>query len=302
MTTLDNWIAGARPKTLPAAIAPVILGSALAIWESKFSFVISILALVVALALQVGVNYANDYSDGIRGTDTDRVGPVRLVGQGLVAAKTVRMAAFTAFAVGSVAGLLLTIISGFWIFIPLGALAVLSAWFYTGGSRPYGYAGFGEVFVFIWFGLAAVLGTMYAQTAYLTGMGWVLAIGSGGFACAMLMVNNIRDMPKDAIANKLTLAVRLGDYRARWVYVVLAWFGLGGSVFIAVSWFLGDYRDWPLAAAAGAIVSIMAQRPARAVINGAAGAALIQVLADTGRAQMAWSVITALGLISAALM
>lgn len=301
MSSLQNWIAGSRPKTLPAAIAPVMLGAALASWEKQFNLSYALLALIVALALQVGVNFANDYSDGIRGTDHDRVGPLRLVGSGLIEAKEVKQAAFLMFGIAMVAGLLLTWLSGFWIFIPIGALAVISAWFYTGGSRPYGYMGLGEIFVFVWFGLAAVLGTMYAQTGYITALGIVLAVGSGGFACAMLMVNNLRDMPKDAIANKLTLAVRLGDYRARWLYVVLVWFGLGGSVFIAVSWFLGDYREWPLIAASGAIVSVLAHRPGRAVLNGADGAALIPVLADTGRAQMAWSAITALALFAASL-
>lgn len=301
MSQLQLWIAGARPKTLPAAIAPVLLGSALAIWESAFIPLYSFLALLVALSLQVGVNYSNDYSDGVRGTDTDRIGPVRLVGQGLMPAHKVKYGAFFAYGIGMLAGLALTWLSGYWVFIPIGALAVLSGWFYTGGKNPYGYLGFGEVFVFVWFGLAAVLGTLYAQTGYLTGLSWIMAIGSGGFACAMLMINNLRDAPKDAVANKRTLAVRLGDYRARWIYVVLVWFGLGGSVFIAVSWFLGDYAQWPLQAASGAVVSIMAHRPGRAVLNGADGAALIKVLADTGRAQLAWSTITALGLIAAAL-
>jgi 1,4-dihydroxy-2-naphthoate octaprenyltransferase len=170
MATREQWIEGARPLTLPAAVAPVLLGSAIAKFEGSFNPIIAILALIVSLALQVGVNYANDYSDGIRGTDANRVGPVRLVGQELASPTEVQRAAFISFGLAAVAGLGISVISDLWILIPVGLLSILAAWFYTGGKNPYGYAGFGELFVFVFFGLVAVVGTTFAQTGFIS---WV---------------------------------------------------------------------------------------------------------------------------------
>ncbi len=293
---ISKWISGARPRTLPAAMAPVLIGSAIAFWEDGFSASIALMALVVALALQVGVNYANDYSDGIRGTDNSRIGPVRLVGQGLATAKSVKHAAIISFTVAAFAGLMMTLITQIWWFIPIGALAVLSAWFYTGGKNPYGYAGFGEVFVFIWFGLVAVIGTAYAQTQNISITTIAYAIGAGAFACALLVVNNLRDIPSDMQVGKKTLAVRLGDSKTRFLYVALVWLGFASNVFIA---FLAlNNSTLPIWSGTGAISALAAHVPGRAVINKASGKELIPVLVGTGRAQMVWAVVTSFAIVS----
>lgn len=229
------WVHGARPRTLPAAVVPVAVGTAaiapdVVWWRAAVT-------LVVAVALQVGVNYANDYSDGIRGTDASRVGPARLVGGGMVAPAAVRQAAFGAFAVAAVAGLVLAIAVAPWL-IAVGLACIVAAWYYTGGKRPYGYAGLGEVAVFVFFGLVATAGTAFVQTEELTGLAVVAAVPVGLLASALLMANNLRDIPQDRAAGKRTLAVRLGDRRAAWFYVflVVAALTVGLIMSVTLSW------------------------------------------------------------------
>lgn len=287
MTTSAQWIAGARPKTLPAAIAPVLVGTALA--GAAWIPARAALALVVALALQVGVNYANDYSDGIRGTDHTRVGPVRLVGQGLAPAHRVRTAAFLAFAVAAMAGLVLVAISDHWWLLAVGAASIAAAWLYTGGPRPYGYAGLGEVFVFIFFGLVPVLGTLYVQTGEVDLRSWLAAIGVGALACAILVTNNLRDIPTDREVGKRTLAVRLGDTHTRQLYVLLI--VLAFTVVIALA-AIGD--PWILL---GLLAAAWAVRPVRVVTSGARGPDLIPALIATGRLVIVYAITVSLGLV-----
>lgn len=281
------WIAGARPRTLPAAIAPVVIGTALA--GASWMPLHALLALVVALALQVGVNYANDYSDGIRGTDRTRVGPVRLVGQGLVPAKVVRAAAFACFGIAAVAGLLLVGLTGHWWLLLVGASAIAAAWLYTGGPRPYGYAGLGEVFVFVYFGLVPVLGTLYVQTDTIT-LGAVSAsVGVGSVITAILVTNNLRDIPTDAKSGKHTLAVRLGDARTRRTFV-----GLIVVSYLAVIAMAFGPSLWPLLAFASIPWAI---KPWRIVMGGATGRDLIPALASTGSLVVAYALTLSLGLV-----
>ena len=229
MATAAQWIEGARPRTLPAAVAPVLAGTGIAAWYDHEVWWRAALALAVSLLLQVGVNYANDYSDGIRGTDDDRVGPLRLVGSGLAQPKAVKAAAFTAFGAAAVVGLVLAISTSWWL-VALGAVSILAAWYYTGGKNPYGYLGLGEVMVFVFFGLVAVMGTVYVQGEELPGIGWLPAVGVGAIACAILVANNLRDIPTDTIAGKRTLAVKLGDARTRIFYVLLTSTAFGALV------------------------------------------------------------------------
>ncbi|MFT8636931.1 MAG: 1,4-dihydroxy-2-naphthoate polyprenyltransferase [Pseudoclavibacter sp.] len=220
--TFADWVEGARLRTLPLAVAPVLLGSGLAASLDAAHVGRALLALAVALLLQIGVNYANDYSDGVRGTDNgERVGPVRLTGRRLARPRTVRAAAFACFGAAGLAGLALVVLTQQWWLLAVGAAAVLAAWFYTGGRHPYGYAGLGEVAVFVFFGLVATLGTVYVQTLRLTGLCWVAAVALGLFACAVLMINNLRDIDTDARSGKHTLAVRLGRRRARSAYAAM---------------------------------------------------------------------------------
>ncbi|NIH71344.1 1,4-dihydroxy-2-naphthoate polyprenyltransferase [Auritidibacter ignavus] len=221
MATFSQWVSAARLRTLPMAIAPVVVGSAAAAELDSFNPLRAVLALIVALAMQVGVNYSNDYSDGIRGTDDNRVGPFRLTGSRSTEPRRVKLAAFGCFGVAGLAGLILIGLSGTWWLIVIGVLAVLAAWYYTGGKHPYGYMGLGEVFVFIFFGLVAVLGTTYTQALALSGLAWMGAIGCGLISTALLMANNVRDIPTDRETGKMTLAVRLGDTAARWSYPVM---------------------------------------------------------------------------------
>ncbi len=221
MATMSQWVAAARLRTLPMAVVPVVTGSAAAHTLDGFHLGRALLAMVVALALQVGVNYANDYSDGIRGTDDDRVGPFRLTASRQTAAKNVKYAAFGCFGLAMLAGLLLVALAGTWWFLLIGAAAVAAAWFYTGGKRPYGYLGLGEVFVFVFFGLVAGLGTTYTQALELNAVAWIAAVCSGLFSTALLMANNIRDIPTDREVGKMTLAARMGDRPARWSYIAM---------------------------------------------------------------------------------
>ena len=287
MPSAAHWLAGARPRTLPAAISPVLAGTAIAVYDDAAVWWKALLALVVALALQVGVNYANDYSDGIRGTDADRVGPLRLVGSGTASPGAVRRAAFLAFGVAGVAGLVLAATTAWWLVV-VGALCVLAAWFYTGGSKPYGYLGLGEVMVFVFFGLVAVVGTTYVQTQEWQAAAWYAAVGIGAIACAILVANNLRDIPTDRGAGEITLAVRLGDARTRLCYVLLMLVALVGLVGAALttSW-------WALLALGYAVPSLQA---ARIVRSGAGGPALIPVLQLTGVAELLYGLGLLIGL------
>ena len=216
-----DWLAGARPRTLPLALAPVVLGAGSAQWAGAFDLVLFLLCVVVAVALQIGVNYANDYSDGIRGTDAHRVGPARLTGSGRVEPAKVKRAAFVSFGVAILAGLALVLVSQLWIFLGIGALALLAAWFYTGGRRPYGYQGLGEGVVFVFFGLVATVGTAWVMVGSIPAETWFTGSAAGFFASAVLLVNNIRDLEQDAQVGKRTLAVRLGDRPSRILLAVL---------------------------------------------------------------------------------
>ncbi|HQZ10810.1 MAG TPA: 1,4-dihydroxy-2-naphthoate polyprenyltransferase, partial [Ornithinibacter sp.] len=269
MASLNQWVAGARPRTLPAAIAPVILGTAAAHLLGRADLALAILALLVALSLQVGVNYANDYSDGIRGTDEARVGPVRLVGQRLAAPSNVKAAAMLSFAAAAMAGLALVGLSEAWIMLPLGALSVLAAWRYTGGDNPYGYRGLGEVYVFVFFGLMATLGTLYTQADAVSWFGLIGAIGVGALASAILVANNLRDIPTDIEHGKRTLAVRLGDARTRTLYVAL--FTASVVALGAMAWF----EPWALLGLLAVPLGLKAVRTVRA---GTTGRELIPVL------------------------
>jgi 1,4-dihydroxy-2-naphthoate polyprenyltransferase len=216
-----DWRAGARPRTLPLALAPVVLGAGSAQWAGSFDLVLFLLCVVVALALQVGVNYANDYSDGIRGTDAKRVGPARLTGSGRVEPAKVKRAAFISFGVAVLAGVALVVVSQLWVFLAIGALALVAAWFYTGGRAPYGYQGLGEIVVFVFFGLVATIGTAWVMVGSIPGETWPTGSAAGFFASAVLLVNNIRDREQDAQVGKKTLAVRVGDRPSRILLVVL---------------------------------------------------------------------------------
>ncbi len=300
MTTSRQWFAGARPRTLPAALAPVLVGTAVAMWDAGAVWNRALLALVVALALQIGVNYANDYSDGIRGTDAERVGPVRLVGQGLAEPSAVKRAALLSFAVAGVAGLVLVLLSGLWWLLLVGALAIVAAWTYTGGPRPYGYAGLGEVFVFVFFGLVAVGGTAAVQVGGVSALAWVCGIGVGALSCAILVVNNLRDIPGDTIAGKRTLAVRIGDPATRRLYAALVGAALAVPAVIAMLGFAAP-ESWPAAALLGLGVLPVAIRPLRAVRTGARGPALVPVLGATGRLLLAYGVLLSAGIALGAL-
>ncbi|MET0740356.1 MAG: 1,4-dihydroxy-2-naphthoate polyprenyltransferase [Candidatus Nanopelagicales bacterium] len=286
MTTAHDWVAGARPRTLPAAIAPVAVGSGAADFADGFVWWRALLCLIVALALQIGVNYANDYSDGVRGTDTSRVGPMRLVGSGTATATSVRTAAVMSFAVAAAAGLVLAAVSSWWLLL-VGAAAIAAAFFYTGGPRPYGYAGLGEVFVLVFFGFVAVCGTTYVQAGEITGVAWLGGLGVGLLACAVLVVNNLRDIPTDSAAGKRTLAVRLGDRRTRMLYVVLVTVPFLVTTVMAV-------------VALAALIAIAAFpltfAPMRAVLSVARGPALVPVLTGTGRVLLAYGLLLGLGL------
>ncbi len=360
MATSGQWWQGARPRTLPAALAPVLVGTAVAWWTlgelirlsariggwfttqaptltaylatggvlppqpdagdgwwtittnsiftiENYTEVIAdpgpmsitplqfalraVLALVVALALQVGVNYANDYSDGIRGTDDARVGPVRLVGQGLASPRSVKLAAFAMFGVAALAGLALVLLTQAWWLLLVGAAAIVAAWFYTGGPSPYGYAGLGEVFVFVFFGLVAVVGTTYVQTLSISWLAVAGGVACGSLSVGILLANNLRDIPTDTVSGKHTLAVRLGDARTRAAYVasLIVPFGVALGLSITVTW-------WALLA----LVALpLALGPARIVRRGALGRDLVPVLAGTGKLLLGYAVLLSTGLVIA---
>jgi 1,4-dihydroxy-2-naphthoate polyprenyltransferase len=282
-------VAGSRPRTLPAAVVPVAIGTALAQVEQSSVLWRAALALIVSVALQVAVNFANDYSDGIRGTDNVRVGPLRLVGSGVFPPKTVKLAAFVALGVAAVAGLVLAAVTTWWL-LAVGAAAMVAAWFYTGGSKPYGYAGFGEVFVFVFFGVVAVVGTVYVQTETFPISAWIAAVPVGLLAMALLVVNNLRDIPGDTVANKNTLAVRLGDAKTRKLYLACVSLGVVGCIPLAV------VAHRPFAALGLAAIAVL-RGPISVVTSGAKGRDLIAVLGGTGKAQMVFGALTTLGLL-----
>ena len=279
---MNKWILGARPRTLPAAIAPVVVATALA--GSDWNWFRAALALKVGIWLQIGVNYANDYSDGIKGTDANRIGPTRLVASGLATAKQVKSAALISFAIASIAGLWLSLLTSPWLLL-IGVAAIAAAWGYTGGKNPYGYSGLGEVSVFIFFGLTATVGTYYTQTGQVTLVSVISSIPMGSLACALLAVNNIRDRAQDELVGKRTLAVRLGDTRARQSFVAL--------LALAHLAALATLNPWALLTLAALPITISISR---SVLSGTKGPALISLLGKTGKLQMVFATLLALAL------
>ncbi len=272
---------------MPAAVVPVAVGAAAAVGEpTDIVWWRVAAALIVSVSLQVGVNYANDYSDGVRGTDDVRVGPTRLVASGLASPSAVKRAALLSFAIAAVAGLAIALSTSL-ILLLVGAAAIAAGWFYTGGPRPYGYLGLGEVFVFVFFGLVATAGTTFAAIESVTALSLVMGSAVGALACALLVINNLRDIPTDREVGKKTLAVRLGDQRTRWFYVVL----IGAAFLLSV---IGAV--WRLPVLLGLVAIPLAIRPVRSVLGGATGAALIPVLGETGKLQLAWGLLVTIGL------
>jgi 1,4-dihydroxy-2-naphthoate polyprenyltransferase len=282
-SSLGIWLVGARPRTLPAAIAPVLVASSLA--QDSFDPLTALLALIVSLSLQIGVNYANDYSDGIRGTDTDRIGPSRLTAGGLAKPVQVKSAAFISFSVAAVAGLGLAITTSWWL-IAVGAISIAAAWGYTGGKNPYGYMGLGELFVFIFFGLVATVGSFYVQVAKITGQSILAGVIVGLLACAILVINNIRDRAKDEVVGKLTLAVRLGDKRSRIFYSVLVIAPYLLAAGFGTPWVALTILTLPMT------ISIV-----RSLWSGIQGVDLIALLGKTGKLQLFFCLALSLALI-----
>jgi 1,4-dihydroxy-2-naphthoate octaprenyltransferase len=279
---MNKWILGARPRTLPAAIAPVVVASALV--GTDFNWFRAALALKVAVWLQVGVNFANDYSDGVKGTDEDRIGPIRLVGSGLATAKSVKAAAFISFGIASIAGAWLAFLTSP-LLIVLGVLSIAAAWGYTGGKKPYGYRGLGELSVFLFFGVIATMGTYYAQTEEITFLSFVVSIPMGALSCAILAINNLRDRPKDELVGKLTVAVRIGDRKARVMYVALLALAHIAAIATLIPTTLLTLLALPMS------LSI-----SRQVLSGISGKVLIPILGKTGRLQMVFAILFAIGL------
>ncbi len=280
---MNKWLLGARPRTLPAAIAPVVVATALA--GSDASLIPALIALVVSLALQIGVNYANDYSDGIRGTDANRVGPIRITASGLATPSSVKAAAFISFGVGATAGLALAAMTSWWLIL-VGVLAILAAWGYTGGKNPYGYLGLGELFVFIFFGVVATVGTFYVQSEQITRDAILASIPMGTFSCALLAVNNIRDRALDEPVGKRTLAVRLGDRNSRIFFAALIALGYLAVAAMGKPWLALTLLSAPMA------LSLV-----RGVLGGAQGRDLIPSLAKTGKLQLQFSILFSIALV-----
>jgi 1,4-dihydroxy-2-naphthoate polyprenyltransferase len=286
VASFAQWVEGARPRTLPNAIAPVIAGTGGAAWLHAACWWKALLALLVAVAMIIGVNYANDYSDGIRGTDDVRAGPLRLVGSKLAAPRAVLTAAVVSLGAAAVAGVVLAWFSAPWL-IAVGAVCIAGAWLYTGGRKPYGYLGLGEVAVFVFFGLVAVLGTQYTQALRIDWVGLALAVAMGSLSSAVLVANNLRDIPTDQESGKITLAVRLGDARTRELYQALL------AVAFALTLVLMLATPW---AAVGLVALPLAVRAAGPVRKGLGGKELIAVLRDTGLTMLVWAVAVAMAL------
>ncbi len=290
MATPAQWLEGARPRTLPAAVSPVLAGTGVAAYLDQAVWWKALTALVVALALQVGVNYANDYSDGIRGTDEDRVGPLRLVGSGAATASSVKEAAMISFGVAALAGLVLAITTSWWLVV-VGLVCIVAAWYYTGGRRPYGYNALGEVMVFVFFGLVAVMGTTYVQTESFPLASFFAAVGVGALACAILVANNLRDIPTDREVGKRTLAVVLGEEQTRYLYAFL--------VAVAVIALVGIALQTSLLALVALVFLLPAVPALRLVLGGTTGRALVPVLQRTGTAELVYAAALFLALLVA---
>jgi 1,4-dihydroxy-2-naphthoate octaprenyltransferase len=279
---MNKWVLGARPRTLPAAIAPVIVASALT--GSDFNWLRAALALKVGVWLQIGVNFANDYSDGVKGTDSNRIGPTRLVGSGMASARSVKNAAFISFAIASIAGVWLSLLTSPFLIL-VGILAIAAAWGYTGGKNPYGYSGFGEISVFTFFGLVATMGTYYVQTEKITLLSFVAALPMGALACAILAINNIRDRAQDELVGKRTLAVRLGDLAARRTFVFLLVLAHVSAIATLIP-----------PALLTLLIAPLSYSLAKTVLGGASGMDLIPVLGRTGKLQLIFAIVFALAL------
>ena len=279
---MNKWILGARPRTLPAAIAPVVVATALV--GADFNWFRAALALKVSVWLQIGVNFANDYSDGVKGTDTDRVGPTRLVASGMATASAVKFAAILSFAIASIAGTWLALLTSPWLIL-IGVISIAAAWGYTGGKNPYGYKGLGELSVFLFFGVVATMGTYYAQTEKITIVSFIVSIPMGALSCAILAINNLRDRPKDALVGKLTVAVRIGDRNARLMYVALLALAHLAAIATLIPTALLTILALPMSIAIS-----------RLVLSGISGKDLIPVLGRTGKLQLVFSILLAIGL------
>lgn len=288
MATAAQWIEGARPRTLPAAVAPVVIGTAAAMVLGRHNMGYALLALVVSTSLQIAVNYANDYSDGIRGTDADRAGPARLTGGRLADPRNVKFMAFLFFFIAGLAGFALVALTSSWILLLLGALAIIAAWRYTGGDNPYGYRGLGEVYVFVFFGLFATLGTLWTQAKEITLAGILGAVGVGAVAAAILVANNLRDIPTDTEHGKQTLAVRLGERRTRLFY--------GALIAVSVACIIGISFVYPLTLIALLALAIL-WKPYQAIRSGATGRDLIPALGATGIYELAYAVLLSIGIV-----
>ena len=287
VTSVRDWVAGARPRTLPAAVVPVLVGTAVAAADGSVVWWRSLYALIVALGIQIGTNYANDYADGIRGTDAERLGPRRLVAAGIASPRDVKAASFCAFGVAGVAGLVLALATTPWL-LAVGAACFASGWFYSAGPRPYGYAGFGEIFVFVFFGLVAVIGTAYLSLGHVTALALIAAVPVGLLATALLVVNNLRDIETDRRAGKHTLAVRTGAKATRWFYTTCV---VGAfALLVAVAF-------WRPVALIAFLAVVPALTPVRRVLGGAEGRELITALAATGMLQLAFGLLLALGIV-----
>jgi 1,4-dihydroxy-2-naphthoate octaprenyltransferase len=281
-SSLNKWILGSRPRTLPAAIAPVVVATALV--GADFNWFRAALALKVAVWLQIGVNFANDYSDGVKGTDADRVGPIRLVASGMATAQSVKSAAIFSFAIASIAGTWLAYLTSP-LLILVGVISIAAAWGYTGGKNPYGYKGLGELSVFLFFGVIATMGTYYAQTEKLTLLSFIVSVPMGALSCAILAINNLRDRPKDQLVGKLTVAVRIGDRNARLMYV--------GLLILAHIAAIATLIPTALITLLAAPMSLSLSRQ---VLSGISGKELIPVLGKTGKLQMVFAILFAVGL------